>query len=177
MSTSHCHHADWFPEFIVDLLLLHSHAGRIHPGSSSWADMGRPSECLQVPWFCREATSLEPLLYLFPSLQARLVHPDKNYGCANAGEAFKCLQTAYETLIDPVKRKDYEDELKGRDMAERLNKMAEDARNHSRGGHGSNPHSTQGVSRCSEVWNSALEISHCCAVIVIGLSASGPGSG
>jgi hypothetical protein len=79
------------------------------------------------------------------------VHPDKNYGCANAGEAFKCLQSAYETLIDPVKRKDYEDELKGLDMAERLNKMAEDARNHSRGPHRSNSHSTQGVSHCGKV--------------------------
>ncbi|GAQ88926.1 chaperone DnaJ-domain superfamily protein [Klebsormidium nitens] len=68
--------------------------------------------------------------------KARLVHPDKNAGCANAGEAFKCLQAAYETLIDPVKRKDYEDELKAKDMGERFHKMAEEARNHSQGGRG-----------------------------------------
>ncbi|XP_068663862.1 uncharacterized protein [Aristolochia californica] len=44
--------------------------------------------------------------------KAMLVHPDKNMGNEKAAEAFKKLQNAYEVLLDSVKRKAYDDELR-----------------------------------------------------------------
>ncbi|CAM8911897.1 unnamed protein product [Rhodiola kirilowii] len=44
--------------------------------------------------------------------KAMLVHPDKNMGNEKAGEAFKKLQNAYEVLLDSLKRKEYDDELR-----------------------------------------------------------------
>ncbi|CAM8948843.1 unnamed protein product [Rhodiola kirilowii] len=40
-----------------------------------------------------------------------LVHPDKNMGSALANESFKKLQCAYEALSDPVKKRDYDEQL------------------------------------------------------------------
>lgn len=50
--------------------------------------------------------------------KAMLVHPDKNLGNEKAAEAFKKLQNAYEVLLDSLKRKAYDDELR---RAELLN--------------------------------------------------------
>lgn len=44
--------------------------------------------------------------------KAMLVHPDKNMGNERAAEAFKKLQNAYEVLLDSLKRKTYDDELR-----------------------------------------------------------------
>nr|DAD38343.1 TPA_asm: hypothetical protein HUJ06_008984 [Nelumbo nucifera] len=44
--------------------------------------------------------------------KAMLVHPDKNMGNEKAAEAFKKLQNAYEVLLDSLKRKAYDDELR-----------------------------------------------------------------
>ncbi|KAJ0976431.1 hypothetical protein J5N97_018396 [Dioscorea zingiberensis] len=44
--------------------------------------------------------------------KAMLVHPDKNMGNEKAAEAFKKLQNAYEVLLDSLKRKTYDDELR-----------------------------------------------------------------
>ncbi|KAL5541483.1 hypothetical protein UlMin_009193 [Ulmus minor] len=44
--------------------------------------------------------------------KAMLVHPDKNMGNEKAAEAFKKLQNAYEVLLDSVKQKAYDDELR-----------------------------------------------------------------
>ncbi|KAH8974827.1 hypothetical protein BDL97_01G122400 [Sphagnum fallax] len=44
--------------------------------------------------------------------KAMLVHPDKNGGNEKAEEAFKRLQNAYEVLLDGVKRRCYDDELR-----------------------------------------------------------------
>ncbi|XP_022868650.1 uncharacterized protein LOC111388196 [Olea europaea var. sylvestris] len=48
--------------------------------------------------------------------KAMLVHPDKNMGNEKAAEAFKKLQNAYEVLLDSVKRKEYDDELKREEL-------------------------------------------------------------
>ncbi|KAG6545609.1 hypothetical protein Mapa_012963 [Marchantia paleacea] len=44
--------------------------------------------------------------------KAMLVHPDKNRGNEKAEEAFKRLQNAYEVLLDSIKRKTYDDDLR-----------------------------------------------------------------
>lgn len=44
--------------------------------------------------------------------KAMLVHPDKNMGHEKAADAFKKLQNAYEVLLDSLKRKTYDDELR-----------------------------------------------------------------
>lgn len=48
--------------------------------------------------------------------KAMMVHPDKHMGNEKAGEAFKKLQNAYEVLLDAVKRKSYDDELKREEL-------------------------------------------------------------
>lgn len=48
--------------------------------------------------------------------KAMMVHPDKNMGNEKAVEAFKKLQNAYEVLLDSVKRKSYDDELKREEL-------------------------------------------------------------
>ncbi|CAL5337994.1 unnamed protein product [Camellia sinensis] len=48
--------------------------------------------------------------------KAMLVHPDKNMGNEKAVEAFKKLQNAYEVLLDSLKRKEYDDELRREDL-------------------------------------------------------------
>ncbi|KAJ6432109.1 hypothetical protein OIU84_019379 [Salix udensis] len=48
--------------------------------------------------------------------KAMLVHPDKNMGNEKAAEAFKKLQNAYEVLLDSLKRKAYDDELRREDL-------------------------------------------------------------
>ncbi|CAK9328907.1 unnamed protein product [Citrullus colocynthis] len=48
--------------------------------------------------------------------KAMLVHPDKNMGNEKAAEAFKKLQNAYEVLLDSVKRKAYDDELRREEL-------------------------------------------------------------
>ncbi|XP_074557613.1 uncharacterized protein LOC141813550 [Curcuma longa] len=44
--------------------------------------------------------------------KAMLVHPDKNMGNNKAAEAFKKLQNGYEVLLDSLKRKTYDEELR-----------------------------------------------------------------
>ncbi|KAK0607401.1 hypothetical protein LWI29_014346 [Acer saccharum] len=48
--------------------------------------------------------------------KAMLVHPDKNMGNEKAAEAFKKLQNAYEVLLDSLKRKSYDDELRREEL-------------------------------------------------------------
>ncbi|KAF3456401.1 hypothetical protein FNV43_RR01051 [Rhamnella rubrinervis] len=48
--------------------------------------------------------------------KAMLVHPDKNMGNEKAAEAFKKLQNAYEVLLDSLKRKGYDDELRREEL-------------------------------------------------------------
>ncbi|KAK7303650.1 hypothetical protein RJT34_14562 [Clitoria ternatea] len=48
--------------------------------------------------------------------KAMLVHPDKNMGNEKAAEAFKKLQNAYEILMDSLKRKAYDDELRREEL-------------------------------------------------------------
>ncbi|KAJ3669306.1 hypothetical protein LUZ60_011256 [Juncus effusus] len=48
--------------------------------------------------------------------KAMLVHPDKNLGNEKAAEAFKKLQNAYEILLDSLKKKTYDDELRGEEL-------------------------------------------------------------
>ncbi|KAL6186102.1 hypothetical protein ACLB2K_042224 [Fragaria x ananassa] len=48
--------------------------------------------------------------------KAMLVHPDKNRGNEKAAEAFKKLQNAYEVLLDSLKRKAYDDELRSQEL-------------------------------------------------------------
>ncbi|CAH8279047.1 unnamed protein product [Arabidopsis lyrata] len=48
--------------------------------------------------------------------KAMLVHPDKNMGNERAAEAFKKLQNAYEVLLDSVKQKSYDEELKREEL-------------------------------------------------------------
>lgn len=48
--------------------------------------------------------------------KAMLVHPDKNMGNERAADAFKKLQNAYEVLLDSLKRKTYDDELRSEEL-------------------------------------------------------------
>ncbi|KAG8098863.1 hypothetical protein GUJ93_ZPchr0013g36928 [Zizania palustris] len=48
--------------------------------------------------------------------KAMLVHPDKNMGSDKAADAFKKLQNAYEILLDSLKRKTYDDELRQEEL-------------------------------------------------------------
>ncbi|KAE8714242.1 glutamic acid-rich protein-like [Hibiscus syriacus] len=48
--------------------------------------------------------------------KAMLVHPDKNMGNEKAVEAFKKLQNAYEVLLDSMKQKAYDDELRREEL-------------------------------------------------------------
>ncbi|WOL03250.1 hypothetical protein Cni_G11970 [Canna indica] len=48
--------------------------------------------------------------------KAMLVHPDKNMGNERAAEAFKKLQNAYEILLDSLKRKTYDEELRREEL-------------------------------------------------------------
>lgn len=48
--------------------------------------------------------------------KAMLVHPDKNMGNEKAAEAFKKLQNAYEVLLDSLKHKTYDDELRREEL-------------------------------------------------------------
>uniref|UniRef100_A0A1D1Z7B8 DnaJ subfamily C member 14 n=1 Tax=Anthurium amnicola TaxID=1678845 RepID=A0A1D1Z7B8_9ARAE len=55
--------------------------------------------------------------------KAMLVHPDKNMGNENAVEAFKRLQNAYEVLLDSLKRKTYDDELRREELLNYLRRL------------------------------------------------------
>ncbi|XP_038703755.1 uncharacterized protein LOC119999968 isoform X2 [Tripterygium wilfordii] len=57
-----------------------------------------------------------PLLKREYRKKAMLVHPDKNMGNEKAAEAFKKLQNAYEVLLDSLKRKTYDDELRSEEL-------------------------------------------------------------
>ncbi|CAH8298556.1 unnamed protein product [Eruca vesicaria subsp. sativa] len=71
--------------------------------------------------------------------KAMLVHPDKNMGNEKAAEAFKKLQNAYEVLLDSIKRKSYDDELKKEELLNYLRRFQnnsqrnQDTRGHSFG--------------------------------------------
>ena len=45
-----------------------------------------------------------------------LVHPNKNMGNEKAAEAFKKLQNAYEVLLNSLKQKAYDDELRREEL-------------------------------------------------------------
>lgn len=54
---------------------------------------------------------------------AMLVHPDKNMGNEKAAEAFKKLQNAYEVLLDSLKRKNYDDDLRREELLNYIRKF------------------------------------------------------
>ncbi|KAK4425984.1 Chaperone protein DnaJ 2 [Sesamum alatum] len=66
--------------------------------------------------------------------KAMLVHPDKNMGNEKAAEAFKKLQNAYEVLLDSVKRKEYDDELRREELLNYFRKFQNTS--HENNGHG-----------------------------------------
>ncbi|XP_030468895.1 uncharacterized protein LOC115687454 [Syzygium oleosum] len=66
--------------------------------------------------------------------KAMLVHPDKNQGNEKAAEAFKKLQNAYEVLLDSVKRKAYDDELRREELLNCLRRFQSSSQKN--GGHG-----------------------------------------
>ncbi|XP_078435745.1 chaperone DnaJ-domain superfamily protein isoform X2 [Wolffia australiana] len=55
--------------------------------------------------------------------KAMLVHPDKNMGNEKAVEAFKKLQNAYEVLLDSLKRKTYDDELRREELLNYIRRL------------------------------------------------------
>ncbi|KAG0476671.1 hypothetical protein HPP92_013512 [Vanilla planifolia] len=65
---------------------------------------------------------------------AMLVHPDKNMGNEKAAEAFKKLQNAYEVLLDSIKRKNYDDELRTEEFLNYIRKFQTSS--HKNGRHG-----------------------------------------
>eukprot|EP00252_Welwitschia_mirabilis_P014878 TRINITY_DN32936_c0_g1_i1.p1 TRINITY_DN32936_c0_g1~~TRINITY_DN32936_c0_g1_i1.p1 ORF type:complete len:505 (-),score=84.79 TRINITY_DN32936_c0_g1_i1:160-1515(-) len=67
--------------------------------------------------------------------KAMLVHPDKNKGDLKAEEAFKKLQNAYEVLLDSVKRKIYDDELRRDELITRLRSFRSGTRKYNRHEH------------------------------------------
>uniref|UniRef100_A0A803Q4P1 J domain-containing protein n=1 Tax=Cannabis sativa TaxID=3483 RepID=A0A803Q4P1_CANSA len=66
--------------------------------------------------------------------KAMLVHPDKNMGNEKAVEAFKKLQNAYEVLLDAVKRKTYDDELRREELLDIFRRFQSTSQKN--GGHG-----------------------------------------
>ncbi|KAF6156610.1 hypothetical protein GIB67_014589 [Kingdonia uniflora] len=66
--------------------------------------------------------------------KAMLVHPDKNMGNEKAAEAFKKLQNAYEILLDSLKRKTYDEELKGEELLNSFRRFQ--STSHQNGRHG-----------------------------------------
>ncbi|KAK3443942.1 hypothetical protein EUGRSUZ_B03981 [Eucalyptus grandis] len=66
--------------------------------------------------------------------KAMLVHPDKNQGNEKAVEAFKKLQNAYEVLLDSIKRKTYDDELRREELLNCLRRFQSSSQKN--GGHG-----------------------------------------
>ncbi|XVF28172.1 hypothetical protein REPUB_Repub15cG0006000 [Reevesia pubescens] len=66
--------------------------------------------------------------------KAMLVHPDKNMGNEKAAEAFKKLQNAYEVLLDSLKRKTYDDELRREELLNYFRRFQNASQKN--GGHG-----------------------------------------
>ncbi|XP_050218352.1 uncharacterized protein LOC126669078 isoform X2 [Mercurialis annua] len=66
--------------------------------------------------------------------KAMLVHPDKNMGNEKAAEAFKKLQNAYEVLLDSLKRKTYDDELRREELLNYFRRFQSTSQKN--GGHG-----------------------------------------
>ncbi|KAK4265934.1 hypothetical protein QN277_026919 [Acacia crassicarpa] len=68
--------------------------------------------------------------------KAMLVHPDKNMGDERAAEAFKKLQNAYEVLMDSLKRKAYDDELRREELLSIFPRFQTASQSHKNGRHG-----------------------------------------
>ncbi|KAG5011696.1 hypothetical protein JHK82_023888 [Glycine max] len=66
--------------------------------------------------------------------KAMLVHPDKNMGNEKAAEAFKKLQNAYEILMDSLKRKAYDDELRREEILSVFRRFHDASRKNGRHG-------------------------------------------
>lgn len=66
--------------------------------------------------------------------KAMLVHPDKNMGNEKAVEAFKKLQNAYEILMDSLKRKAYDDELRREEILSVFRRFHDASRKNGRHG-------------------------------------------
>ncbi|KAG7537269.1 DnaJ domain [Arabidopsis suecica] len=65
--------------------------------------------------------------------KAMLVHPDKNMGNERAAEAFKKLQNAYEVLLDSVKQKSYDEELKREELLNYFRRFQNSSQKDTRG--------------------------------------------
>ncbi|XP_054791250.1 uncharacterized protein LOC129296692 [Prosopis cineraria] len=68
--------------------------------------------------------------------KAMLVHPDKNMGDEKAAEAFKKLQNAYEVLMDSLKRKAYDDELRREELLSIFRRFQTASQSHKNGRQG-----------------------------------------
>ncbi|XP_028788352.1 uncharacterized protein LOC114744346 [Neltuma alba] len=68
--------------------------------------------------------------------KAMLVHPDKNMGDEKAAEAFKKLQNAYEVLMDSLKRKAYDDELRREELLSIFRRFQTASQSQKNGRHG-----------------------------------------
>ncbi|KAF8394705.1 hypothetical protein HHK36_020922 [Tetracentron sinense] len=66
--------------------------------------------------------------------KAMLVHPDKNMGNEKAAEAFKKLQNAYEVLLDSLKRKAYDDELRREELLNYFRRFQSSSQKNGRNG-------------------------------------------
>ncbi|KAK7246239.1 hypothetical protein RIF29_41100 [Crotalaria pallida] len=66
--------------------------------------------------------------------KAMLVHPDKNMGNEKAAEAFKKLQNAYEILMDSMKRKAYDDDLRREELLSVFRRFHNDSNKNGRHG-------------------------------------------
>ncbi|KAL9240615.1 hypothetical protein vseg_014813 [Gypsophila vaccaria] len=66
--------------------------------------------------------------------KAMLVHPDKNMGNEKAAEAFKKLQNAYEILLDSLKRKAYDDDLRREELVNYFCRFQSASRKNGRNG-------------------------------------------
>lgn len=70
---------------------------------------------------------------------AKRWHPDNNGGSKDAEERFKSIQTAYECLIDPVKRAAEDLKCKQREQEETARKARAEAERQARASAHSNP--------------------------------------
>ncbi|KAK9724958.1 hypothetical protein RND81_05G111500 [Saponaria officinalis] len=66
--------------------------------------------------------------------KAMLVHPDKNMGNEKAAEAFQKLQNAYEVLLDSLKRKAYDDDLRREELVNYFCRFQSASRKNGRNG-------------------------------------------
>ncbi|CAH2044604.1 unnamed protein product [Thlaspi arvense] len=84
--------------------------------------------------------------------KAMLVHPDKNMGNERAAEAFKKLQNAYEVLLDSVKQKSYDDELKKEELLNYFKRFQNSSQKETRGrGYSGEGEGEEALTECRQI--------------------------